>query len=56
MPTEYFFARLSSHDLDFVLGMDPDVHPAEDIHEKLANFRRYVVTVQSIIDDSLEEW
>jgi hypothetical protein len=51
--TVYHHATFSEGDLDFLLGFDPEVHPADDIHEKLANYRRYVNTAQSIIDDAL---
>jgi hypothetical protein len=53
---DHHFARFTNADLDLILGFDPEVHPAEDIHEKLANYRRYVVTVQSMVDDALETW
>lgn len=53
---EQYEATFSGADLDFLLGFDPDIHPADNVDEKLANFRRYVVTVQSIVDDAVVAW
>jgi hypothetical protein len=53
---EYYHARLSANELDLLLGYDPEMLPGENPEKKIAELTRYVNSVQSIIDDSIEEW
>lgn len=53
---DHHFARLSNSELDLILRFDPEVRPDDDPQVKLAEFRHYINTVQSIVDDSLETW
>jgi hypothetical protein len=53
---DYYHARLSSNELDLLLGYDPEMRPSDNPEKKIAELIKYVCTVQSIIDDSIEEW
>lgn len=56
MPTDWYHARLSSSELDLILRFDPDMRPDHDPEAKIAELTRWVNSVQSIVDDALEEW